>query len=224
MRRLLQGFMIIVLLALLGGCERSNFELIGLDYYPIVSQSYTYWGERQMQAGVALAVELREDLDTPELLLSLRSPEDQLLWERETVVLELNQRLYVGSASFLLPPQVELPVGTWKVEVIHPDGRALQSTFNVSKVRSEAQIPKLGFVDTQSIGFLSPLVEMRKWTIELLNQHNQSLYQGSLLEGTTLPFDIAQGAVKARYWRVDESEGLLFRGETYLTTDDQPPF
>lgn len=224
MRRLLQGTMIIVLLALLGGCERSNFNLIGLEFYPIVSQSYTYWGELQMQEGVALAVEMRADLDVPELLLSLRSPDEQLLWERETTVLEHDQRLYVGSASFLLPPEFEVPTGNWKVEVIHPDGRALQHTFNLTKIRSAEQIPKLGFVDSQSIGFLPALVENREWTVELLNQHNQRLYQVSLLEGATFSSDSAPGAVKARYWRVDEGDGLLYRGETYLKADDQPLF
>lgn len=221
MKRLLHGTLLIALLALFGGCERSHFEQLSFDYYPIISYSYDQSCAIQVQDGLAFVVELSADLEAPELLLSLSTPDGQLSWERETVVVELDQRLYVGSFSFLMPPQIELPTGSWKVEVIHPDGRALQSTFMVTTHPKEVQIPRLGFVDENSIGFIGELVEGRTWTVELFSPKNQRLLQSSLPEGSSLPFEAVQGAVKARYWSLDQNQGLFYRGESYLRADGQ---
>ncbi len=142
---------LLLLLLLLMGCNRESFDLEGSSLYPMVVATHTQRGDSFLTEGVALTL-LGSSFDkNKEYQFSLKSPQENYVWERMVTPFESSGLLYLGSNDLLLPPEESLEGGVWSVELFLPDGRQRGQEIEFSPSRrtiDEALV---------SVSMLSPL-------------------------------------------------------------------
>ncbi len=126
---------LLLLLALLMGCNRESFDLEQSSLYPIVVATHTRQGDSYLGEGVALTL-LGSSFDSDkEYQFSLKSPHESYVWERMVRPFESSGLLYLGSNDLLLPPEETLEGGVWSVELFLPDGRQRSQDIEFSPSR-----------------------------------------------------------------------------------------
>jgi hypothetical protein len=114
---------ILLFLLLLMGCDRESFDLEKASLYPMVVATHSQKGDSFLTEGVALTL-LGSSFDSEkEYQFSLKSPQENYVWERMVYPFEASGLLYLGSNDLLLPPEETLEEGIWSVELFLPDGR-----------------------------------------------------------------------------------------------------
>jgi hypothetical protein len=128
---------LLIPIILLVGCTRGEFNFNSIEANSTIVLSTDLTNNiTTFNEGISLFIFSENFEEDKEYLVSITSPSNDFNWEYTTKITLVASLKALVKTDLLYPPSLEAEEGSYSVELLLPDGRKLESSFNYTKANN----------------------------------------------------------------------------------------
>ncbi len=128
---------LLIPILLLVGCSREEFNFNSIEVNSTIVLSHNLVDDiTTFNEGLSLFIFSENFEEDKEYLVSVTSPSSEFNWEYTTKFTLVASLKALVKTDLLYPPSLEAEEGVYTIELLLPDGRKLENSFNYTKANN----------------------------------------------------------------------------------------